>query len=33
MKRIKKLVAIQPVSFLEQSREKLKEYCEETIFF
>lgn len=33
MKKIKKLVAIQPVSFLEQSRGKLKEYCEETIFF
>lgn len=33
MKKIKKLVAIQPVSFLEESKEKLKEYCEEVLFF
>ena len=33
MKKIKKLVAIQPVSILEESKEKLKEFCEEIIFF
>ena len=33
MKKIKKLVAIQPVSILEENKEKLKEFCEEIIFF
>lgn len=33
MEKIKKLVAIQPVSILQESKEKLKEFCEEIIFF
>lgn len=32
-KKIKKLVAIQPVSFLEESKEVLDQYCEEAIFY
>ena len=32
-KKIKKLVAIQPVSFLEESKAVLDQYCEETIFY
>ena len=33
MKKIRKLTAIQPVSFLPESREAVKEYCEEAIFY
>lgn len=32
-KKIKKLVAIQPVSFLEESKAVLDQYCEETVFY
>ena len=33
MKKIRKLTAIQPVSFLPEGREAVKEYCEEAIFY
>lgn len=33
MKKIKKLVAVQPVSFLPEGKEAVKEYCEEAVFF
>ena len=33
MKKLKKLVAIQPVSLLPETREKIKEYCEEALFY
>ena len=33
MKKLKKLVAIQPVSLLPETREKIKEYCEEAVFY
>ena len=33
MKKIRKLTAIQPVSFLPESREAVKVYCEEAIFY
>ena len=32
MKKLKKLVAIQPVSLLPETREKIKEYCEKRYF-
>ena len=33
MKKIKKLVAIQPVSFLEESKPLLNDYCDEVVFY
>lgn len=33
MKKIKKLTAVQPVSFLPEGREAVKEYCEEAVFY
>ena len=33
MKQFKKLVAIQPVSFLEEGKQQLHQYCEEVIFY
>lgn len=33
MKQIKKLVAIQPVSFLEESKKELHHYCDEIVFY
>lgn len=33
MKKIKKLVAIQPVSFLEENKPLLNDYCDEVVFY
>lgn len=33
MKKLKKLVAIEPVSFLPEGKEEVKKYCEEVVFY
>ena len=33
MKKIRKLTAVQPVSFLPEGREAVKAYCEESVFY